>query len=557
MKRIWLRRCGLAAGLALIGAGCRSRVPEDAVATWKSGFIGRAEARRYFASLDTRGLRPGSKVDEGSGVTELLSDLAFLKIAAAEAEDPPPEEPVLHLDARASMLVRYYVDRKGKRTHEVTDEEALAVYKEKLAERFTEPVSYTFRHVFFRADRHSEEELARLTRTVLERRARGSSLAGLAAEYSESESARREGIVGPVYGGRMDPRFEEQLERLRPGQPGVIRMPQGTHVVEVFVRRPSRVVPFEEVKTQIVHSIMDRRNEGERKQLLAKLRERYGVLDRTSDPAVGTDEVVLRVKGREMTRGQLDAYLARRGARAWSAASGHKIRRRWVDELVDSNLLYLEAADSGLDREKAFVDRWELRQLTLRANETMNRWFDAEAKRVDQEAVLRYFRDNQGRFSVKQRWQASYLFLPFGGAAPFELAQRLEALGRLAAAPDADPAEVQRRAEESGAVFVDMGWATSLDAARIAPEFQRRLVAQTSPGNTGVFRDEEGLFFVVVRAYEAGRPMTDPADRDSIRARYVELRRAEIRREIKDRELKEREFRVLSTSVFESPDAKS
>jgi hypothetical protein len=210
-----------------------------------------------------------------------------------------------------------------------------------------------------------------------------------------------------------------------------------------------------------------------------------------------------------------------------------------------------------LDREQAFVDRWEMRQLTLRSNAATERRLQAEARKVGDDELLRYHRENQGRFAVPQRFQASYLFVPFGGAPPFELEQRLEDMEKLIARPDADRAEIERRCKEAGATFVDMGWATPKDAARVAPEFQRRLLAQTAPGSTGVFKDEAGLFVIQVRAIEARRPMTEPADHEAIRARYVELRQKDIVREMRERELKGRNFKVLSTAVFESAGAKS
>ncbi len=541
----------------MLGTGCRGRVPSDAVAAWDGGFITRAEAERYFASLETRGLRTGSQVNARSGVTQILSDLAFLKIAAAEAGDSATESSILYLDAKAASLVHYYVERKGKRPQEIPDDEVRAYYEEHLADRFTLPESCTFRHVFLRADRHSKEELARLERTVLDSLARGTAFSMAANTYSESGSARRGGTVGPVFRGRLDAAFEKQLYLLKPGKPAVFHVQLGTHIVEVLERRPSRVLPFEEVRQQVVLVIMDRRNENERDQLMATLRTRYGVVDRSDDPTVGPDDVVVSVKGRDLTRKQLEAYLARRGGRFGPGGKDAKLRRRWVDDLIRSNLLYLDALESGMERERAFTDRWEIRRLTLRSKVAIERRFRAEAKKVADDEVLRYYRENQGRFAVSQRFQASYLFLPFGSAPPFELEQRLEALEKLAVTPGVDPAEVAHRCEEAGAVYVDMDWATPEDAAQVAPEFQRRLLAQTAPGSTGVFQEEEGLFVILVRAVEARRPMTEPADHEAIRALCVELRKTDILREIKERELEERGFRVLSTDIFKSADAKS
>lgn len=536
--------------------GCGPRVPPDVVATWDGGSISRAEAERYVRFLEARGLRTGARIDARSGITEILSELAYLKMTAAEAGDADLARPVLFLGPRGLVLVRYYVERKGKRSHHVSDEEAMAFYRENLEKRFTVPESCTFRHVFLRADRRSKEELSRLERTVLERLAAGTPFKQLVAEYSESETARRDGTVGLVRRGRMDPAFEDQLYRMQPKTPVVIRMPQGTHVVEVLEKRPQSVLPFEEVKAQIASEIAGRRDDVERRELDAALRSRYGVLDRTDDPSAGPDDVVLRVRDRELTRRQLEAYLERRTAGTWSQGRDPRLRRSWVDDIILSNLLYLEAVDGGLDKEPAFLDRWEVRRLTLQSRAVVERRFQAAAAAVSDEDVVRAFRQSPGRYAAPGRSQAHFIFVPFGVAPPFELERRLERLEKLALDPSVPLEELGRSCQKAGAILVDMGWATPDEAARIAPEFQRRFIAQKEPGSTGVFKQDEGLFVLVVRAVEPARPLAEPEDHKEIRAQYAALRKKELLDEMKAGELKRRRFEIHSTDIFPSRNAK-
>lgn len=538
---------------ALAGsAACGARVPEDAVATYDGGYLTAAEARRFLSRFDTRRLRTEAAVNDREGVTEVLSELAFRKILAEEAGDdlPSPQAP-LYLDQRASLLVEYYVERTGKRSHEVADEEALAFYNEHLADRFTAPESVKFQHLFLRADRHSPEELAALERTILDRLAAGTPFADLVTTYSESGSSTREGIVGPVYRGRMDPGFEAQLYRLQVARPGVVRTPQGNHIVAVIEKRPAEVQTFEAVKRQIVNAIMDRRDQAEKEQLLATLRERYEVEDRSAEAGLGPDDTVIRVKDRTMRRQELDSYLTYWMSQPNLVDTGRgDLRQQAADDLITANLLYLDAVDSGLDQEQEFLDRWAIRELRQRSNLGAQRRLEKWAQEVSEDEVLQHFHENQARFAVPQRFQASYLYQPLGGAPPFDLQQRLEALAALAGAADADSAEIGRRCAEAGARYVDMGWVTPRQAARIGPEFQRRLLGMTAPGSTGAFKDETGLFVIVVRAIEARRAMSPPGDIELIRTRYVELRRGQILAGMRQRVLEERHFEVLSSDVF-------
>ncbi len=556
----WRRvAAGLALAVLVVVAGCAAKPPADAAATYDGGFVSARELQRYLGWLDSRNLRTRSQVDAQAGVEGLLADLAFLEILAAEAPaEPNADPPLLYLEPRAAFLAQYYVERKGKRTHEISDAEAQELYQARLGERFTVPESITFQHVFLRADRHSAEELTRIATTVRDLLVQGTPFAEVAASYSESESARWQGTVGPVYRGRMDAGFEQALYRLQPGRPAVIRTSQGAHVVVVVELRPSRQLPFEEVKQQIVSVIMDKRNETEREQLLAELRARYGVLDRSADTTVGADEVALRVKDRELTRAQLERYLAPRIERLGGQGGADSgLRQRLVDELVTSNLLYLDAVDSGFDEEDTFVDRWAMHELRQRADVAKRLRLHAWTEQVGDDVVLRYLEENQGRFAVPQRFNASYLVLPLGSGPPFELQLRIEALAELAATPGTDDGELERRCAQAGVGLVHMGWATPTDAAGVGPEFQRRLLAMEAPGSTGVFRDEQRLHAIQVHAIEGRRKLTEPADHDLIRARYAELHQEKAGEEIQREVLAARHFRVLSTAVFEPGDGQS
>jgi len=544
-------RSWLVLAATVAGCACGARIPDDAVATYDGGWVTAAEAQRFLAWFDTRRLRTEASVDDTQGVSELLSELAFRKIMAEEAGDSlPSPQTALYLDQRASVLVDYYVERTGKRSHEVSDEEALAFYQAHLDDRFTTPESIEFRHLFLRADRHSPEELAALERSILDQLTAGALFANLVAAHSESGNPTKDGVVGPVYRGRMDPGFENQLYRLTAGQRGVVRTPQGIHIVEVLARRPTEVQTFESVKRQIVNAIMDRRNQEEKERLLAGLQERYGVEDHSAEPALGPDEIAIRVKDRTMTRQQLDSYLA-----SWLSLPGRvdggggNIRQQAAAELITANLLFLDAVDRGLDQEQEFLDRWAIQELRRRSGAGIQRRLEGWAKEVDEDEVLKYFHENQARFAVPQRFRASYIYQPFGGAPPFELQQRVEALAAEAAL-GVDPATFGRRCAEAGARFVDMGWATPQQAARIGPEFQRRLLAMTDPGSTGVFKDGSGLFVILVQGIEPRRPMSPPGDIDLIRTRYVELKRPEILSPLRQRVLEERHFKVLTTDVF-------
>jgi parvulin-like peptidyl-prolyl isomerase len=528
------------------------------VAIYDGGSVTRSEARRFIRSLDRRGIRTEAAVDADASLSALLGDLATLEILASEADaaaDPPS---VLYLDARASQLVRYYIDLVGKRVHTVSDDEARDFYEAHLADRFTLPEAVTFRHLFLRSDRHSEPEIEELLRTIRAQLTAGADFPEVVATYSESESVRRGGVVGPVSRGRLDQEFENAVYDLPVGKPSVVRTATGVHVVAVVEVRPAEVTPFDDVKQQIIHAIMDGRNQVEHEEFVATIRAHHPVVDHSLDPTVEPDDIALQIDDRSLTKRQLDAYLAGRAATRGPVVGGDQnMARQLVDQLVEANLLYLDAVDRGLDREQEFTDRWELLDMRRRAQRAEAQRLDVWAKSVGDEEILTFFRDNPARFSLPQRFDASYLVMPLGADVPFVLQLELEELVAFAADPASNPVEIDRRCARVGATFVDMDWATPVAAGHIGPEFQRRLLAIDGPGVTPVFRDEGWLFAIVVRAVEDRRPLTAPADMDLIRDRYVELRRGGMVSEMQARLLEERHFRVVSTEVFGGDDATS
>jgi parvulin-like peptidyl-prolyl isomerase len=532
-------------------SACGVHAPEGAVAVYDGGWVSADEAQQYLRLMDPKRLRTDAEVDSDAGTRKLLEDIAFRKILASEAGDEGPSERPLYVDDAGSLLVRYYIERTGKRSHEVTDEEALAYYREHLEDRFTVPEKTTFQHIFLRADRHSADEIRRIEARVLERLGAGVPFEELAASTSDSASAEDGGKVGPVYRGRLDPEFEGPLDSMKIGVPGIIRTPAGSHIVVVLERTPPEVQSFEAVKRQIVSAIIARRDEQEREQLLATLRDRYGVEDRSDELGLGPDEVVIRVKDRTMTRRQLDRALTSWLATPDSVSAGQGDRRRqFAESLITSNLLYLDAVDQGLRDEDAFLDRLQAHELRRRSAVGLRQRLAKLSEEVQDEDVLRFYDENQARFKAPPRYHGRFLYLPFGSASPFELQQRLERLAALAGDVSEDADDWPRRCNEAGVVVTEMAGMTPLQAARVGPEFQRRLLELDGPGCSGVFSDQMGLYAILVRDYEPRRALTVPDDLELVRARYVELRKDELVTELRRRLLEEHHFRVLSTDVF-------
>ncbi len=543
-------------GLALLLCWtCAAPQARDAVAVYDSGAISKDEFQRYLRAVDKRQLRTDASISGEEGTRELLRKLAAIKILAAEVEHGEPEtEPILYVSARANFLVEYAKDRIGKRSHEVTDEEVGKWYDDHLDERFTMPENIRFQHIFLRRDLHSAEELAALEGEIMKALGQGIPLADLIDRYTESGTRDKKGIVGPVFRGRLAEDFERQLYRLQPtDQPTIIRTEIGSHVVEVLDRREPEVAPLDEVKGQIVAAIIDRRDSAERDAYYEQLRERFNVIDHSHQPDLDDDQPVLTIKDRSLTRAQLDAYVKQGSVFGLAHAGSTKnARQDVIDNLIRFNLMYLDALEQGLDREANFCDRWYMQELRMGAATAERRRLDQWSQSVDEAEVLSYYQEHQARFFFPQRFDASYIFLPFGELPPFELQQKIEEIASQATGLGYHSPEFVGLCTSQGAICVN-AHLTPTAAARIGPRFQRTLMAMEEPGTSPALKAENGLFVLAVHGIEARRAMVPDQDLGAIRRRFVSLEADRIKATIHEDILTTSGFTVISLPTLELP----
>jgi peptidyl-prolyl cis-trans isomerase C len=145
-----------------------------------------------------------------------------------------------------------------------------AVFK-KLGERLTQPVEaeikrYYDEHkdqfkkkdrVFLRQILTDEQGKADLLKTE----AKGKDFAEVAKKYSIAPEAKNGGLVGWIEKGSVD--FYDPLFNNAVGSVTQIKSPFGFHVVKIEKKAPASTAPLEEVRPQIVRSLMAQREQAE------------------------------------------------------------------------------------------------------------------------------------------------------------------------------------------------------------------------------------------------------------------------------------------------------
>ena len=170
-----------------------------------------------------------------------------------ESEGYTPESYRKHL--RQMIAASKYLDGIRADAMMVSDAELEAYYRDNEY-RLTLPEQVRVRHILLswkplgkpddRAALHQQMV------PILEKARAGEDFAELARKYSEDSTRVDGGDVGLFHRGQMLPAFEAVAFSLQPGQvSGIIETPYGVHILRLEERRPSRLLPLEEVREKL------------------------------------------------------------------------------------------------------------------------------------------------------------------------------------------------------------------------------------------------------------------------------------------------------------------
>lgn len=98
----------------------------------------------------------------------------------------------------------------------------------------------------------------------------------IAKERSDDEYAKNGGLVGWVPQGTLDPKLEEAIAKLQPGQvSGPIETTYGWYLLQVLRKEPESVKPFDQVKREVAKSVL---KDERRKEFAAKKRSEWDAM---------------------------------------------------------------------------------------------------------------------------------------------------------------------------------------------------------------------------------------------------------------------------------------
>jgi len=316
LLRIQLASCLLAASFLLFPDGTRGEIVERIVAVVNNDVITLSEleeaGKRLFEQVQQSSLPAEREEKLQKARREVLDQLIENKLLEQEVKNRKVEVAERDVDAAVQQIMQQnqasenelkeMLAKEGitlsiyrRRIHDelvkmrlinreirskivIKEEDLRKNYQDNLA-KFTDPAEVKVQQVFFVIPQLATEERVASIRkealSILERARKGEDFAELAGKYSQGPEAREGGVLGFFKHNELRPELEESAFKLRIGEvSGVIKTPEGFHILRVLERKGGEPKPFAEVESQIRDELMQAESEKQFQEWMKALKKK-------------------------------------------------------------------------------------------------------------------------------------------------------------------------------------------------------------------------------------------------------------------------------------------
>jgi len=544
-------------GFSMVGvlliSGCAPgeapvRSGPNTLATYRGGQITTEDLDHLILSLPPRARRLplDEALERDRGLVELLvANRLLLEQAAAEGVRTAPDFLTLHEETRQKLVADDFVRREFSQLEGVTEAEARA-YFEAHADEFSQPAKRMTLNIFKRVnDRVGLETATREMQDLRQRILSGESFQVLAREYSDSESAERDGELGWITKANAPPDLAKVVFALEPGVPSEpVVTAEGVHLFMVTEASVARSYTFNEVESRIVSILRNQDRKGFVEKVVADLPkpEPYFVADfEEMDYLIGggdPEAEVFRIGETSLTVAEF-RRLVDRAISATNAPANQDLPGALLAALVNRARIYEHCRSLGR------FDESELRvRLEKIADDEIVNYMRERSLRMevglDTGVVEAYFDVNRRRFSSPLTLDADVLVVPIPDRGTNTMMDRLS---RLDLDPGAD--RLTLAASELGG-----------EVARVEnvphDQFQRwnrkvaRLVSGLEAGRCSQpVRIGDSVVVVEVTRRVEPEPMPFAAVTDEVVRAYLDDHRSEIYENWSRRLLEDADLRIF------------
>ena len=513
------RICAAAVDLAVLALPPDQRLPEDGdFAAWHAGIVRRLALQRIVTD-DALSSGLDREVDLVAWRTELQRQV----VTALYAER---HLPVVEGPDRGELRTYYerHVDRLRRREQRL--------------------VYHIFRRLPPQGDRSGLlHELGELRAQIMA----GASFTQLAAERSESESRHRQGLLGWIERGDLQPEVDQIVFELEVGavsQP--VPAAGGAHLFLVREAVADETLAFADIEPVLRRQLLAQRRET---TLMARVGKELpadsfvpGPEDllrilSADDPAT----VVLRIGGFTL---RLDALERRLAAVRYHTGLHVAPRSLLMSSILRRELIYQYCVRSGFVAEPEVADRLAKRVAAAMEQAFLRRRLLAEIT-AEEDRLRAYHRLHQKRFSEPLRLRLRRLSLPLNSEANARMAT-LEARH-----PELDhgATALEQLAAELGGELEELGWLTLQELSASSPRAAQAAL-ELEPGSySPPFRSESRLELIQLQERREPVPLPFREVRDRVAEDYLLHRGQEVYARLESRLLAGAGFELIERSL--------
>ncbi len=552
-----LRGCGWGTVLlALILASC-ARTEKGVVARSDLGTVNSEELEAYILSQPPEQQKPGRNEDLSSWRRRQVESLLVDRALDAEVDQPSttvmPKGDLEVNEARRKLLLDAFgaewIDGRIS-----VDEAAARAYYDEHPDEVGHAEQIRLRHIYRRVARDASPEAREAVRSEMERlleRLRGGAHFGdLARQYSDSETASLDGLIGRLTRDALDPEVEEVVWNLEEGQVSdLFETPIGFHIFKLDNRLPAEKQPFEEVRGRLLKRLekleRERLSEETFNALLGESGAEYRPELLKGARPVSPEAVLFSLGDQVITGAAVEAYR--------QTAQFVPLRltppAEWLKSQARSLLFLWKAGQENLAARPEVASALESAERQARRHAALERRMRDRLLALDAAGELtRHYQEHARRFQSPKRVHLRLIEVKFkGGESAYGVREELERIAREIRNGTEDMAAVAKANSEdySAPEGGDVGWILldgigiwagptaqkAVDALRVGELSEPLLVERYDQSK--LTYDREGYMLVRKENEEAPRVLDFMEAWSQVADSYREAHRQELQAEIR------------------------
>lgn len=227
--------------------------------------------------LELEGIPPEvrARVSKPQMARFVETQLADRRVAEAAEKAGIADQPDVKqriIKARRDVVIKAYLDAEASRIAAALPANLDGLARERYErdrQNYAQPEAIRAAHILVALGEDEQAARAKAEKLLAELKS-GADFSALAKANSEDKGSANSGgeLPGWIEKGKLVPAFEKVAYALKPNElSAVVRSQYGYHIIKLLEHRVAKVLPFEEVKEQVVDSV--------RKQLISERRSEW------------------------------------------------------------------------------------------------------------------------------------------------------------------------------------------------------------------------------------------------------------------------------------------